>query len=281
MALLLSVLLHFLIALQPAIGAPTLAKRDADFESVNTHLQRNHNKKNLREKEKYFHESTFSRHYDGRFGAQALSDEERRNHLIIMVQTYLSSMHDLGMETWLAHGTLLGWFWNRKIMPWDDDIDMQISEKSMYHLAHYYNMTVHHFKIPGVEEGRDFLLEINPRWEISSPEDETNRIDGRWLDMTSGLYIDITTLHPNETAQAEGIEGAMMCKDLHNYMYDDIFPLRETIFEGAAARVPFAYADILTEEYEPESLSNTEFHEHRFDPVLQEWVLMAENGAKG
>ena len=129
-------------------------------------------------------------------------------------------MHDLGIETWLAHGTLLGWYWNRKIMPWDDDIDMQISEKSMHHLANYYNMTVHHFKIPGAHDddnaqGRDFMLEINPRWEIVSPSDETNRIDGRWIDMTSGLYIDITTLHHNETAQAEGIEGAIVGRAIY------------------------------------------------------------------
>jgi hypothetical protein len=286
MTLLLSLLLHFLIALQPVVSTPTLSKRDADFESVNTHLAKNHNQKNLKEQDKYFHESTFSRHYDGRFGAKALSEEDRRSHLTVLIQTYLSSMRDLGMETWLAHGTLLGWYWNRKIMPWDDDIDMQISEKSMHHLANYYNMTVHHFKLPGGVEGgdgggRDFLLEINPRWEISSPEDETNRIDARWLDMTSGLYIDITTLHHNETAQAEGIEGAMMCKDLHKYMYEDIFPLRETVFEGAKARVPFAYAEVLTEEYEAEALSRTEFHEHRFDEGRREWVLMEKNGGKG
>jgi hypothetical protein len=193
-------------------------------------------------------------------------------------------MHDLGMETWLAHGTLLGWYWNRRIMPWDEDIDMQISEKSMNHLANYYNMTVHHFALPvgveggGREGGRDFLLEINPRWRIINPEDKTNRIDGRWIDMTSGLYIDITTLHHNATAQAEGIEDAMMCKDLHKYMYDDIFPLRETIFEGAAARVPFAYAEVLAEEYGDEALSRTEFHEHKFDEGLREWVLVPGGG---
>jgi hypothetical protein len=59
---------------------------------------------------------------------------------------------------------------------------------------------------------------------------------------------------------------------LHNYMYEDIFPLRETIFEGAAARIPFAYADVLTEEYGSESLSNTEYNDHKFDSVLQEWI---------
>jgi len=284
MTLLLSLLLHFLIALQPVVSTPTLSKRDADFESVNTHLEKNHNQKNLKEHDKYFHESTFSRHYDGRFGAKALSEEDRRSHLKVLIQTYLSSMRDLGMETWLAHGTLLGWYWNRKIMPWDEDIDVQISEKSMHHLANYYNMTVHHFALPvdfeggGGKGGRDFLLEINPRWRIISPDDKTNRIDGRWIDMTSGLYIDITTLHHNATAQAEGIEDAMMCKDLHNYMYDDIFPLRETVFEGAAARVPFAYAEVLAEEYGDEALSRTVFHQHRWNDGLREWVLMPEAG---
>jgi phosphorylcholine metabolism protein LicD len=157
-------------------------------------------------------------------------------------------------------------------MPWDADLDVQISEKSMNHLADYYNMTVHHYKLPGVEGGRDFLLEINPRWEIGSPSDKTNRIDGRWIDMTSGLYVDMTTLRNNVTAQAEGKEGAMMCKDLHNYMYEDIFPLRETTFEGAAARIPFAYADVLTEEYGSESLSRTDFNGYNFDPAVQEWI---------
>ena len=86
----------------------------------------------------------------------------------------------------------------------------------------------------------------------------------------------MTTLRNNETAQAEGIKGAMMCKDLHTYMYEDIFPLRETVFEGAAARIPFAYADVLTEEYGSESLSKTEFNQHKFDTVLQEWIRMPD-----
>lgn len=275
----LGVLLHLLIALQPVIGAPSLSKRDADFASVNTHLDKNHNKK-TKSKEKYFHESTFNGHYDGRFAADALPDDERRSHLTALIQTWLSSMHDLGMETWLAHGTLLGWYWNRKIMPWDSDLDVQISEKSMSHLADFYNMTIHHYKLPGGDEGRDFLLEINPRWEIASVDDKTNRIDGRWIDTSSGLYIDITTLRHNETAEAEGIQGAMMCKDLHRYMYEDIFPLRETTFEGAAAWIPFAYADVLTEEYGSESLSKTEFNDHTFDPNLQEWIKNSEKKEK-
>ena len=35
------------------------------------------------------------------------------------------------------HGTLLGWYWNRKVMPWDSDLDVMVSEKSLHFLASY------------------------------------------------------------------------------------------------------------------------------------------------
>ncbi|RAL68203.1 hypothetical protein DID88_008908 [Monilinia fructigena] len=48
-----------------------------------------------------------------------------------LIQTYLATFSDIGVETWLMHGTLLGWWWNRKILPWDSDSDVQVSEDSM------------------------------------------------------------------------------------------------------------------------------------------------------
>jgi hypothetical protein len=33
----------------------------------------------------------------------------------------------LGLETWIAHGTLLAWYWNGQILPWDWDLDTQVS----------------------------------------------------------------------------------------------------------------------------------------------------------
>ena len=73
------------------------------------------------------------------------------------MQTYLSTMSDIGVETWIMHGSLLGWWWNRKIMPWDADVDVQMSYWSMKFLADFYNMTIHHYKLPGIEKGRDYL----------------------------------------------------------------------------------------------------------------------------
>lgn len=50
-----------------------------------------------------------------RFAEKVLKEDERQLHLAALVQTYLATMADLGAETWLMHGTLMGWWWNRKV----------------------------------------------------------------------------------------------------------------------------------------------------------------------
>ena len=181
-------------------------------------------------------------------------------------------MNDIGAETWIMHGSLLGWWWNGKVMPWDSDLDVQMSEQSLHHLASFYNMTIHHYKLPGIPEGRDYMLEVNPHYSNGSVTDKLNVIDARWVDTESGMFIDITSLRRNETAEALGIKGAMMCKDRHHYMYDDIFPLRESVFEGTPVKIPYAYSDLLIEEYGQRALTNQDHENHHFDPARMEWI---------
>ena len=50
-----------------------------------------------------------------RFADKVLREEERRPHLVAMIQAYLSTMNDLGTESWLMHGSLMGWWWNQKV----------------------------------------------------------------------------------------------------------------------------------------------------------------------
>nr|OQO17588.1 hypothetical protein B0A51_14939 [Rachicladosporium sp. CCFEE 5018] len=224
---------------------------------------------------KYFHEASFSGHYDGRFAGGKLPYDARREHLTALTHTYFKTMNDIGIETWLMHGSLLGWYWNRNALPWDSDIDVMVSERSIDHLANYYNMSMHHYAEPGRDGGRDYLLEINPHYHVDSTSDTTNVIDARWICTQTGLFIDITTLRRNRTAQEKGVDGAMMVKDNHHYMYDDIFPLRESTFEGVNTRVPFAYSDLLVEEYGPAALSKTTHENHRWDSVKQEWIPLS------
>lgn len=152
-------------------------------------------------------------------------------------------------------------------MPWDSDVDVQMSENSMDYLAKYYNMTIHHYRLPGVPKGRDYMLEVNPHYVNGSTTDWLNVIDARWIDTESGLFIDITTLRKNETSA-----GNMYCKDKHQYRAKDIFPLRESSFENTPVKIPYAYAELLEEEYGSNALTQTSFENHFFDPEKMEWL---------
>jgi hypothetical protein len=173
-----------------------------------------------------------------RFADSQLDYVARKKALSNLVQTYLATLADIGVETWLMHGTLLGWWWNRKVLPWDSDVDVQVSESSLHFMASYYNMSIFHYRTPRIPEGRDYMLEINPYYVNREQTDRLNVIDARWVDTTSGLFIDITTARYNYTHPAG--EGMLSCKDGHEYRDTYIFPLRDTYFEGVPAKIPFA-----------------------------------------
>lgn len=108
--------------------------------------------------------------------------------------------------------------WLQQIFPWDSDLDVQVSEPTIHFLANYYNMTEYHFELPEIEDSRTYLLEINPRYIVSSIDDWLNVIDARWIDTTSGLFIDITAVRKDITGDLTGNPGVLMCKDGHVYV---------------------------------------------------------------
>jgi hypothetical protein len=174
-----------------------------------------------------------------------------------------------------------------QILPWDSDLDLQVSEETIYFLAKYYNMTEYYFPLtPGSSAGRHYLLEINPHYTNGGTEDKSNVIDARWIDTETGLFIDISTIRKNWTAIEDGVEGALMCKDRHHYLVSetnppsskapqqhtaikigalsqekDIYPLRTSFFEGLPVKIPFEYAWLLEEEYGRKALTVTQYEQ--------------------
>ncbi|KAL9099722.1 MAG: hypothetical protein Q9163_004821 [Psora crenata] len=198
----------------------------------------------------------------GRFTDHTLPYEEQKSNLSLMMQSYLFYMADLGAETWIIHGTLLGWWWNRKIMPWDSDIDVQMSASTVHFLARYYNMAIHTYR------ERDYMLEINPNYTNGSFEDALNVIDARWIDVETGLFIDITAVRP---MKEKGKEGWVASKDKHEQNIRNLFPLRYSVFEGLPVKVPYDYVKLLSDEYGKEALTKTEYSSHRFNATAMEW----------
>ncbi len=54
-------------------------------------------------------------HYDIRFYHGIVPEEERKETLRHLIRSYLDFCRDRDIETWIAHGTLLGWWWNSKV----------------------------------------------------------------------------------------------------------------------------------------------------------------------
>lgn len=67
---------------------------------------------------KYFHEpgtTDLLGHYDSRFFKTTVMEQERKDTLKYLVKAYLTFFEEQHLETWIAHGTLLGWWWNGKV----------------------------------------------------------------------------------------------------------------------------------------------------------------------
>lgn len=145
--------------------------------------------------------------------------EATRQTLTALMSSFALAMNELKAEIWIAHGALLGWYWNQRLLPWDTDIDVQLSFDTLKSLAASNNMTEYKYTLPEEKTPRIYLFDINPHYLISSSADVANKIDARWIDTTNGKYIDITAVH--SLKPGEGLkmaeESVLFCKDGHRY----------------------------------------------------------------
>ena len=270
------------------------------FAEINAHLEPRRRKKKSAAGlvsdngwPKYFHEpggSELANHYDSRYEHGILSYEDKQDTQVHMMRAYLDFFKKNGMETWLAHGTLLGWWWNGKVgfrilakramadmgvqmLPWDWDIDTQVSGPTLMYLGTHFNGSIYDYTsadsnpdlVPPIE--RQYLLDVNPAIIERDRGNGDNVIDARWIDLRNGLYIDVTGLSETEPSIAPGVWS---CKNMHRYKTTDLYPMRETMYEGVVAKVPYAYYRILAEEYMEKALVITEYE--GYGPLI--WVSL-------
>jgi hypothetical protein len=200
-------------------------------------------------------------HYDARYFKGLVEYDEHRPALRHLIRSYLLTFNKYGVETWLAHGTLLGWWWNGKIMPWDYDLDVQVSSPTLYWLGENLNRTEHPYEYEdadGTPRTKSYMLDVNPHHVMRDRGDGQNVIDARWIDLSNGMFIDITGLAEREPERSPGIWS---CKNFHRYRTTDLYPMRQSEFEGVPATVPYSFERILVEEYGMKSLVVTEWLE--------------------
>lgn len=234
-------------------------------------------------------------HYDWRFFSDALFYEKvgwtkaervERTNIILerLLRNWNRFAEEKGIVTWIMHGPLLSWYWDGLMFPYDVDIDIQMPISEMIRLTKEYNQTLV-IEPPSEGYGR-FLIDVGTYIHNRERSDTGNHIDARFVDVDSGIYIDITALAkssfnlPNEykenpiVSKNENDANAEVYNDRrkHFYTLPQLEPLHYSMMGGVPLYVPHQIEDRLRWEYR-KGLDDYEFKDWYFVPKLQLWLM--------
>lgn len=141
----------------------------------------------------------------------------------------------LNIRPILQAGGLIGWSFNERILPWDDDLDLFIFEEDIPKLC----------AIDGYRSDT-CIIEVNPKHVNWSPvEDPMNLIDARIISTQTGCFIDVGFLKPCE--QDARFLRAKPKQD--RFLAINMYPPRRARFEGLNIFVPACAIAYLIERY--------------------------------
>ncbi|GME90316.1 unnamed protein product [[Candida] boidinii] len=152
-------------------------------------------------------------HHDWRFFEAVTDGFERRIILHHMNRAWLKFANSVGIRTWIAHGTLLGFYFNGLSLSWDTDSDVQVTMDSLYKLARNFNssliidVTAQKSDSDAILEPfrkNDYLfdnsgynkyyLEVGESFYSRNFGNGNNAIDARFINIETGHLIDITAV---------------------------------------------------------------------------------------
>ncbi|CAI4043905.1 hypothetical protein SKDZ_10G2610 [Saccharomyces kudriavzevii ZP591] len=141
-------------------------------------------------------------HRDKRFfsiGHNLLNDpQEFEARLSSLIRTFQKFTKANGLISWLSHGTLYGYLYDGLKFPWDVDHDLQMPIKHLHYLSQYFNQSLI-LEDPREGNGR-YLLDVGSSITVRVHGNGENNIDARFIDIDSGIYIDITGLSVSSDA---------------------------------------------------------------------------------
>lgn len=201
--------------------------------------------------EKYFNESGGG-HYDARYFKNEIGMQNKTIVLRKLLTEFTQLCNANAIRVIVMHGSLLGWYFNQRMLPWDDDMDVCVSYHDLTQLNSYMNSHIH--------------LDINPHFvnrntrnKTHTDNHEMNKIDARFICKKTGLYIDITALYPDSKRR-----DLLSTKCPHVYKYDDIYPLTHSTFEKCNIYVPHHVENVLSQEYGVQFIQQKQSPEHTY-----------------
>ncbi|KAF0274842.1 hypothetical protein FOG51_00020 [Hanseniaspora uvarum] len=258
-------------------------------------------------------------HYDWRFfkGLKPLS--ERNEILNDLFDAWSTFTKKDSIISWLSHGNLLSWIWSGGQFLWDKDLDIQLPISHFSFMAENYNNTLFMY-MTHKNEFKMYYLDINPCYaDIYHGKEGKNSIDGRFIDVQSGLYIDLTAISykqieletaPTDKYALDKLQHLKWSKNLNqkmkpadsnknkkesesktvllgdkNYHFyesiDTFNPLRKVKYGylESDTYVPFDITSVLNDEY-PNGLVVSEYDDYNYDWEYHGWVKKCESRSK-
>lgn len=219
-------------------------------------------------------------HYDWRFyntpmGGDVLLTGPQRNYhrqdairRLVRLWLRFSSAHSI--PSWIAHGLLLGWYWDGHLLPWDLDVDVVMPVKALYQLARDFNQTAVLDQAPlGL-----YLIDVGASIFSRERGNRQNLIDARYIDTVTGMYIDITALAESKTGvplRLRNVRPVYACRNKHFARLEEVLPLQLTAMEGVPAYVPRRFGVLLAQEYKT-GMVKTKFLKHEYVAGVRMWV---------
>ncbi|ODV77401.1 uncharacterized protein CANTADRAFT_55852 [Suhomyces tanzawaensis NRRL Y-17324] len=199
-----------------------------------------------------------------------------------LLRNWFKFSKEMGIVSWISHGPLLAWYWNGFMFPFDIDIDIQMPIAELNKLTKNHNMTL---VIEDVEDGfGKYLIDCSTYLHHRDISGKGNYIDARFIDVDSGVYIDITALSKNneipppeynslikeKTAKGELVE-LYMDRRKHWMNFEKLNLLRLTMIDAVPVYVPNDIMSMLNFEYS-QGTTAYYFNHYFYVPIIRLWL---------
>ncbi|PSK38894.1 hypothetical protein C7M61_002199 [Candidozyma pseudohaemuli] len=233
-------------------------------------------------------------HYDWRFFTDALMYDKEgwtraertvRTNIILerLLRNWSRFVEEKGLVSWIEHGPLLSWYWDGLMFPYDNDIDVQMPVMELLRLSRDYNQTLV-LEDPSEGYGK-FLIDIGTYVHNRGISKKENHIDGRFIDVDSGIYIDITGLAKSEASLPQEYKDNPIVEKLdgdleaevyndrrkHFYTLEQLQPLHYSMISGVPVFIPQQIENRLRFSYK-KGLEDYEFNGWLFVPSIGLWL---------
>ena len=132
---------------------------------------------------KFFKEMKDKSHLDIRYGKDNLSQPIIHSRLKYLLKETVLLFTKVDIPCIIMHGSLIGWYFGEKMLPWDDDIDLHVWAKDLKNNPNFETDEYIWFVVPTAH---------------SEEIDKLNGIDARLISKKYGLFVDIMALHPKK-----------------------------------------------------------------------------------